>query len=649
MTVQTAALRISGQAAIPGITRYYTATPGHMAGQAGHEEERFTGRLLGHVFGPDLIHAWQRRADILSAGVVWTHTEAQALAVLQLYRLTPRTLHPPLIIQCDWLVGRWASASPWRRLVLRALLSRADMLTFGAAEDMKYARALFPGQRMEWVGPALPRPAAPPPAPRGPDHPLHVLSLGHDPQRDWATVLDAMEFLPRDRPCHVRAATIWRMAVPPHARPVSPLSGNTPPGPFDGVDIVVISLTRKLHATDIAMIEEANRHGLPVIVTDTGGLRHYLDENCVLYVPARDPRALAQAITTLANDAGRCAAMVRQARARIRSFPAGFTHTLRHVALSRELLGREKAGQSTCAAPTPSCANKLKITVGIATSGRPAILAETIAELRRQSLAPQQIIVCAPTPADVAGLVPAPDLRIMQGPRGLAHQRNVILDHVGEADIIMFFDDDFLPDRDYLATCADTFACAPDIVGMTGYVLADGAKGPGLTVAAARRMLADPRINSTATLPALQPAWNGYGCNMAYRLATVRETGLRFDERLPLYAWYEDIDFSRQMGRSGRIVRANGARGIHLGSKLGRTPGRRLGYSQVANPLYLSRKGTFPLDHALRSIGRNIAMNALRSLWPEPYIDRRGRITGNWLALRDALRGHISPEKILTL
>ncbi|MCE2574200.1 glycosyltransferase [Komagataeibacter sp. FNDCR2] len=671
MTAQTAApLRIPAQpgheyrvhnwpprnarATIPGITRYYAAANTPVAGpdvlsdRLGHEDGNFLSRLLRHqlhhVLGFDFGGTWRRRAEILSAGVIWTHTEAQARAVLLLYLLTPLRFHPPLIAQCDWLGDRWALEPSWRRAILRSLLSRADVLTFVSAEDMAYARALFPGQRMEWVGSAAPLPEPPHQPPRTPQTPLRILSLGHDPRRDWTAVLDAVALLPPDMACHVHVATLWRRAVPAHVRAFP-----RQPSLFDQADIVVVPLTEKLHAADLAVIEEASRHGLPVIATNTGGLRHYLDAQCVFYVPPGDPPALGQAIATLAGDPERRAAMVRHARARIRSFPVSFTHTLRHVALSRELLARGETAQAASSVAAIPAARDLKITVGIATSGRPAILRETIAELRRQSHAPRRIIVCAPTPADVAGLSPAPDLEILQGPRGLAHQRNVILDHVDQADVILFFDDDFLPDRDYLAVCANAFASAADIVGTTGRVLADGAKGPGLTVDGARRMLADPRINNTTTQPALQPAWNGYGCNMAYRLSVIREAGLRFDERLPLYAWYEDIDFSRQMGRLGRIVRANGAKGIHLGSKLGRTPGRRLGYSQVANPLYLSRKGTFPLDHALRSIGRNIAMNALRSLWSEPYIDRRGRIVGNWLALRDALRGSLSPEKILTL
>lgn len=648
------------QDALPAGDGFHTPTHNHMAGpdvfieQSEYGEENILSRLFRYgirsLTGFDFMQAWRNRGGILSADVVWTLTEAQALAVLLLYRLTPLTVHPPLIAQSVWLMDRWPHEPLWRRLFMRSLLSRVDLLTFVSAENMKYARTLFPGQRMEWVGfpPAFEE--TPPERSTYPvvGQPLRVLSLGTDPQRDWISLLDAVAHLPRERPCNAAVGTIRRITgTAATGRTVAPHAGSTF---HEHVDILVLSLTENLHPDDMAVIEDAARYGVPVIATDTESLRHYFDDHCVLYVPPDDPAALARAITALASDVERCRAMLEHIRARIRTFPASYAHTLRHVAFSRELMGQQGPIRATFSANKSRAAQELKITIGIATSGRPTVLRETIAELRAQSHPPQHIIICAPTPKDVAGLEGAPDLTlIMQAPRGLAHQRNVILDLVTETDIVMFFDDDFLPDRDYLAQCAMAFATAPDIVVTTGRVLADGAKGPGLTVEAARAMLADPHINNTAALPALQPAWNGYGCNMAYRLSTIRQAGLRFDERLPLYAWYEDIDFSRQMGRLGRIVRVNGAKGVHLGSKLGRTPGRRLGYSQVANPLYLSRKGTFPLDHALRSIGRNIAMNAVRSLWSEPYIDRRGRIVGNWLALRDAVRGRISPENILTL
>ena len=35
-------------------------------------------------------------------------------------------------------------------------------------------------------------------------------------------------------------------------------------------------------------------------------------------------------------------------------------------------------------------------------------------------------------------------------------------------------------------------------------------------------------------------------------------------------------------------------------------------------------------------------MNIVRSPWPEPYVDRRGRLRGNLLALRDLMTGRMA-------
>jgi len=42
-------------------------------------------------------------------------------------------------------------------------------------------------------------------------------------------------------------------------------------------------------------------------------------------------------------------------------------------------------------------------------------------------------------------------------------------------------------------------------------------------------------------------------------------------------------------------------------------------------------------------------MNMVRALWPEPYVDRRGRLLGNVVALRDLVTGHMDPTRILEL
>lgn len=291
-----------------------------------------------------------------------------------------------------------------------------------------------------------------------------------------------------------------------------------------------------------------------------------------------------------------------------------------------------------------------KVIVGLASSGRAPVLVALIEELNRQSVRPDAIVICYKNPADIEGitdeLVPGCDLVLLQGSRGLPAQRNVILDHALDADIMLFLDDDFFPQQDYIANMLAVFRSDSRIAGMTGKVLEDGAVGPGLPVDHALAELAKPLPQRDDMIV---DVFNTYGCNMAFRLDVIRHTGVRFDERLPLYAWYEDIDFSRRILPYGRIVRGNGAKGIHLGSKKGKTSGVRLGYSQIVNPLYLARKGSYLWGHAFRSAGRHTLINVAKSFRPEPWVDRKGRTKGNWLAWRDVLRGRLRPEHILNL
>jgi GT2 family glycosyltransferase len=289
----------------------------------------------------------------------------------------------------------------------------------------------------------------------------------------------------------------------------------------------------------------------------------------------------------------------------------------------------------------------IRIVVGIPTVRRAAILCETLRELALQTRRPDGVIVCGAKAADVEGAADAaPGSRVLLTDPGLPRQRNAIIDAAADADVVVFFDDDFLPHPGYLAAIAQCMAAAPRVVVATGIVLADGINGPGLSIEEARSILA-------AEAPAasgVTPAFSAYGCNMAVRLAPMREHQLRFDERLPLYGWQEDVDLSRRLAEFGDVVQVNAARGVHLGAKVGRGSGLRLGYSQVANPIYLSRKRRgYPPGRALKHIAKNIAMNLIRASWPEPYVDRRGRLYGNLLAVRDLLAGRMVPERILDL
>jgi GT2 family glycosyltransferase len=287
----------------------------------------------------------------------------------------------------------------------------------------------------------------------------------------------------------------------------------------------------------------------------------------------------------------------------------------------------------------------VRLAVAIATVGRPALLRAVLQELKLQTRIPDGIVVCAPQTDDI-GDIAGDGVDVVIGPRGLTRQRNAILERLGDFDIVQFFDDDFVPEADYLSEVERAFAADPEIVMITGNVVADGIVGPGFDIAEARNKLASapaPGAN------AVEPVENGYGCNMAIRLAAARAAQCRFDERLPLYGWLEDVDFSLQLAGQGRIVKLGSARGVHLGIKQGRQSGVRLGYSQIANAIYLARKGTCPWPRSLRQMGRNVAMNLARSLRPEPYVDRAGRLKGNFKAFGDLVIGRLDPQRILEL
>ena len=260
------------------------------------------------------------------------------------------------------------------------------------------------------------------------------------------------------------------------------------------------------------------------------------------------------------------------------------------------------------------------------------------------------MIVSYTKPDDIAGIseniLKQDKVKFVLTPAGLPRQRNAILDLVQDHDLILFLDDDFLVAPGYIDAVLHAMGPDPTIVAATGTLIADDVKGPGLTVTQGLAL-----IGQTDATPdyGYDAAPHAYGCNMAISIAAARAHSLRFDERLPLYAWSEDIDFTHRIGRFGRIVKLRGARGVHLGVKSARSPGRRLGYSQVANPLYLRQKGSYSWRRALGSVGRNLAANGVRSLWSEPYIDRRGRLLGNCLAFADLVRGCLRPERVLDL
>jgi len=292
-----------------------------------------------------------------------------------------------------------------------------------------------------------------------------------------------------------------------------------------------------------------------------------------------------------------------------------------------------------------------RIVIGIASADRREQLRLTLAQLARQHTRPERIVICPASTDDYDPASAAPlrcPVQVVRAARGLCAQRNAILRACRSADLLIFLDDDFYPAADYVARASQLFARHSDIVVATHHPALDGASGPGVSheqaLSALRAIESAPVLaNST------KPISGAYGCNMVLRLRPVFENALWFDENLPLYGWLEDLDFSHRLARHGRVVECAALRGVHLGSKRGRSSGIRLGYSQIANPIYMLQKGSLSLAYALEQMARNVVKNSVRSLKPEPWVDRWGRLKGNAIALGDLLTGQLHPGRVTTL
>jgi GT2 family glycosyltransferase len=291
----------------------------------------------------------------------------------------------------------------------------------------------------------------------------------------------------------------------------------------------------------------------------------------------------------------------------------------------------------------------VRIAVIVATLGRHQAAEDLVRDLCVQTRLPDRVIFAVTTPEDA----PMPNAELgnetlLCERKGSCAQRNCAIDRVvSDCDIIVFFDDDFIPEATYLERLENAFEARGEIAGLTGLVVADGVNGAGLdreeALEAIRRqteLFPEGRRRETQL-------FGLYGCNMAVRTKALRNR--RFDEKLPLYGWLEDLDLTNQLLREGNLVRLDLLVGAHRGIKAGRTSGVRLGYSQIANAFYLIRKGTAPKRPMYENIMKYLTVNLIRSIRPEPFIDRRGRLKGNLVGILDILRGRSRPDRILEL
>lgn len=291
----------------------------------------------------------------------------------------------------------------------------------------------------------------------------------------------------------------------------------------------------------------------------------------------------------------------------------------------------------------------MNTTVVICSANRPNVLSELVDSLvRGQSLPPREIVVSVFNQEHVAEKTRKDSAVrvVLSGRQALSVQRNAAVKLVG-TPYTLFLDDDVEIAPNFIESMEHLLDDVEDAVAATGFLVVDGVQGDtGL----------DRELARAAAVNYVREHDNydceeAYGCNLFVRTRIFGK--VLFDENLPLYGWLEDLDFSTNCRRYGRIILNAGTCVAHLGVPTGRISGLRFGYSQIVNPFYLWRKNGKPglthviFAHWLIHIARNFRRTLIKI--PSDRNDRPGRFRGNMIAVCHLLAGRVDPSYILQL
>lgn len=248
-------------------------------------QKRLRTTLSGRL-GFDLVHAFRNRRLLLSADAVWTHTEREHLAVAAVTRGKVR-----VIAQSVWLWDRWPSLSAVRRRLYTRLLRRHAIELVLSRVNRDASRESVPDRVVELVpfGSASAGVDAWQPG-------KTVVAVGNDADRDWGTLALAAAMLP-DTPFRVASSskkareTPW----PPNVVCAPTTSRSELTKLLATAACVVVPLGQNKHASGATVCIEAMAAGIPLVVTDVGGIDDYVG-NSALLVRAGDAIALHDAI-----------------------------------------------------------------------------------------------------------------------------------------------------------------------------------------------------------------------------------------------------------------------------------------------------------------------------------------------------------------
>lgn len=282
----------------------------------------------------------------------------------------------------------------------------------------------------------------------------------------------------------------------------------------------------------------------------------------------------------------------------------------------------------------------MALAIIIPSFGRKALLEATLRALLTHGGAEDKIVVITCRKEDEPA-VESPCLVSLSGSKGSSCQRNRGLEFLKAScqsyAAVLFIDDDVVLAPGFLENLLRLHSKFPEVAGFTVNVIADGAVTGEIPL---------PSAEITATswqppcgLDSLIPSKVPYG-GISMRGDLLGR--IQFDERLAEYGFMEDLDFFVRLRCFGSTGYAHNCGLVHLAVGSGRTDQRKLGFSQIMNPLYLAKKGSLSWGDCSRHVGRVIVANFAGAFTAR----RRQRLVGNMLAWGFFLRRGPCPEMV---
>ncbi len=295
------------------------------------------------------------------------------------------------------------------------------------------------------------------------------------------------------------------------------------------------------------------------------------------------------------------------------------------------------------------------LAVVIATHGRKGTVADTIRSIALLNAIPQIVIVVGSAQDDLPEIKEVQPFEldlIVSTVTGLTQQRNLGIKRLNNTvEYVSFLDDDIELHPNYFLEVCKVFESDRKIAGFSGAVIANG----NIERIRAREMLDQLSIHPQMPFFGFYPnQWPGfYGCNMNIRSDILQIE--RFDESLPLYGLGEDCEMGFRLSRHGKVGGSSRCPAIHLGVKSGRISELGLGYAQIINYIYFTRKGIgFPkistyFNVLIKYPSANFFLWLLPNFEKRKNVDRKGRFFGNIFAIKDLLLGKVDPMNLLKI